>query len=76
MDPITKTIVAKSVVKARETLGETFVVVSHDMDFILNCCDRGALMKEGKIEFIGPADELVKKLRDLEQEILETGGEL
>ncbi len=76
MDPITKVTVAKAVLKARDDLNETFIVVSHDMDFILNCCDRGALMKEGKIEFIGPADELVKKLRDLEQEILETGGEL
>ena len=31
MDPITKVIVAKSVVRAREQLGETFIVVSHDM---------------------------------------------
>ncbi|MBR2255247.1 MAG: methyl coenzyme M reductase system, component A2 [Candidatus Methanomethylophilaceae archaeon] len=61
MDPITKTIVAKSVVKARETLGETFIVVSHDMDFVLNCCDRAAFMKNGKVVSIGkPVDILAE----------------
>ena len=49
MDPITKVIVAKSVLRARETLGETFVVVSHDMDFVQNCCDRAAFMQNGKV---------------------------
>ncbi|NLU46115.1 MAG: methyl coenzyme M reductase system, component A2 [Euryarchaeota archaeon] len=61
MDPITKTIVAKSVLKARETLGETFVVVSHDMDFILNCCDRAAFMKDGKVVAIGDPEEIIRK---------------
>ncbi len=53
MDPITKTIVAKSVLRARETLGETFIVVSHDIDFILNISDRAAFMKNGKVVAIG-----------------------
>ena len=76
MDPITKVTVAKAVLKARKDLNETFIVVSHDMDFILNCCDRGALMKNGKIQFLGPADELVERLKVLEKEILDAGGEL
>lgn len=53
MDPITKTIIAKSVLKARETLGETFVVVSHDIDFILDISDRAAFMKAGRVVAIG-----------------------
>ena len=61
MDPITKTIVAKSVVKARETLGETFVVVSHDMDFVMNCCDRAAFMKGGKVVSIGKPEEVLEE---------------
>ena len=76
MDPITKVAVAQAVIKAREDLNETFIVVSHDMDFILNCCDRVALMKDGKITSIGPAEPQVKALRDLEKEIIEAGGEL
>ena len=76
MDPITKIAVAKAVIKARNDLNETFIVVSHDMDFILNCCDRVALMKDGKITSIGGAEEQVEKLKDMEKEILEAGGEL
>lgn len=61
MDPITKTIIAKSVIKARETLGETFVVVSHDMDFVLNCCDRAAFMKGGKVITIGDPEQVLEE---------------
>ncbi len=60
MDPITKTIIAKSVIRARDTLGETFVVVSHDMDFVLNCCDRAAFMKGGKVIAIGDPKEILE----------------
>ena len=62
MDPITKVTVAKSVLKAREEYNGTFVIVSHDMDFILNCCDRGALMRNGKVVMIGTPSEIVKEL--------------
>lgn len=65
MDPITKLIVAKSVLRARETLGETFIVVSHDMDFVQNCCDRAAFMKDGKIVDIGKPDDMIKKFEEL-----------
>lgn len=65
MDPITKVIVAKSVLRARETLGETFIVVSHDMDFIRNCCDRAAFMKDGKVVGIGKPDEMIAKFDEL-----------
>ena len=61
MDPITKTIIAKSVIRARETLGETFVVVSHDMDFVLNCCDRAAFVKGGKIISIGDPKDVMEE---------------
>ena len=76
MDPITKVAVAKAVIKARNDLNETFIVVSHDMDFILNCCDRVALMKDGKIADMGSAEKIVEELKALEKEIIESGGEL
>jgi len=68
MDPITKVTIAKSILKAREEFNETFVIVSHDMDFIMNCCDRGALMKNGKIKLIGTPSEIVKELTKEESE--------
>ena len=60
MDPITKTVIAKSVIRARDTLGETFLVVSHDMDFVLNCCDRAAFMKGGKVIALGEPKEILE----------------
>lgn len=61
MDPITKVIVAKSILRARDTLGETFVVVSHDMDFVRNCCDRVVFMQNGKVVAIGKPDDIIKE---------------
>lgn len=67
MDPITKVTVAKAVLNARRELGETFVVVSHDMDFILNCCDRAALMKGGKVVTLGKPEEIVSGFDEIEK---------
>lgn len=59
MDPFTKKEVTKSILQAREKMGDTFVIVSHDMDFLEEICDRVALMRNGKIVSIGkPADVL------------------
>ncbi|MCW3133139.1 MAG: methyl coenzyme M reductase system, component A2 [Methanophagales archaeon] len=49
MDPITKKFVAESIRAARENLGITFLVVSHDTDFVNMVCDRVAHMKDGKV---------------------------
>jgi methyl coenzyme M reductase system subunit A2 len=61
MDPITKVTVAKAVLSARKELGETFIVVSHDMDFVLNCCARAAFMKAGKVVTIGKPEEVLEQ---------------
>ncbi|MBE0516305.1 MAG: methyl coenzyme M reductase system, component A2 [Methanophagales archaeon] len=49
MDPITKKFVADSIRAARENLGMTFLIVSHDLDFAYDVCDRIAHMGDGKI---------------------------
>ncbi|NLK26149.1 MAG: methyl coenzyme M reductase system, component A2 [Euryarchaeota archaeon] len=74
MDPITKLSVAKSILHARKELGETFLIVSHDMDFVINCCDRAALMKDGKVVALGKPEEIVSHLTDKESEIMLHGG--
>lgn len=74
MDPITKLAVARSVLNARKELGETFLIVSHDMDFIINCCDRAVLMKDGKIVVIGEPKTIVEHLTAQETEIMFGGG--
>ena len=64
MDPITKISVAKSILNARKELGETFLIVSHDMDFVVDCCDRVALMKGGKLIALGDPKEVVANLTE------------
>ncbi len=49
MDPITKKYVADSIRAARENLGMTFVIVTHDIDFAKDVCDRIAHMEAGKV---------------------------
>jgi len=59
MDPVTKQDVKHSILNARDEMDETFVVVSHDMDFVRDICDRLALMRGGKILSVGPAAEIL-----------------
>lgn len=66
MDAITKIEVTKSILNAREELGETFVIVSHDMDFVKNVCDRAMLMRNGKAIFTGLPDEVMAKITEEE----------
>ncbi len=71
MDAITKIEVTKSILSAREELGETFVIVSHDMDFVNNVCDRGMLMRNGKAVYTGtPVQVLAKITEEEEKEML------
>ncbi|MDD5473356.1 MAG: methyl coenzyme M reductase system, component A2 [Candidatus Methanoperedens sp.] len=68
MDPVTKIEVSRSILHARKELGETFVIVSHDMDFVAQVCDRAALMRLGKIVDIGETDAVLSKLSEKERE--------
>lgn len=70
MDPITKIDVKHSIMHAREEIDETFIVVSHDMDFVRDICDRAALMRHGKIVKIGPTKEVLEYLTQEEKEIM------
>jgi len=67
MDPITKVAVSNSILKAREEIGETFVIVSHDMDFVNEVCDRVALMRGGKIVDLGLPNKVLAQLTEEEK---------
>jgi len=62
MDPLTRASVTTSILNAREKLGETFVIVSHDMDFVQEICDRAAYINNGKIEAIGDPKDIISRL--------------
>jgi methyl coenzyme M reductase system subunit A2 len=48
-------------------MDETFIVVSHDMDFVRDICDRLALMRGGKIIQIGTTDEILSQVTEEEK---------
>ncbi len=68
MDPITRVNVTDSILKARAELEQTFIIVSHDMDFVLDVCDRAALMRGGKLLDVGTPEEIVDQLTPDEKE--------
>lgn len=67
MDPITKKDVTRSILKAREELGNTFIIVSHDMDFLEDICDTVALMRNGEIVDIGEPKKVISQLTEAER---------
>lgn len=68
MDPVTRIEIARSILHARKELGETFIIVSHDMDFVAEVCDRVALMRFGKIVDIGETDAVLSNLQGKNRE--------
>lgn len=68
MDPITRIIVTNSILKARDELDQTFIIISHDMDFVLDVCDKASLMRGGKLLKTGTPEEIVKELTGEEKE--------
>lgn len=66
MDPITKVDVKHSIIHAREEMDETFIIVSHDMEFVRDVCDWCMFIRGGKIVDIGPTHEVLAKLSETE----------
>ena len=67
MDPITRVQVTDSIRKAREELNQTFIIISHDMDFVLDVCDKASLMRGGKILKTGLPGDIVEDLTPKEK---------
>jgi methyl coenzyme M reductase system subunit A2 len=68
MDPITRVQVTDSIRRARDELNQTFLIISHDMDFVLDVCDRASLMRGGKILKTGHPKDIVEDLNPSEKE--------
>jgi len=70
MDPITKVDVKHSIMHSRDEMDMTFIVVSHDMDFVKDICDRLALMRGGRIVQMGPTKQVLASLTEEERAIM------
>ena len=71
MDAITKIEVTKSILNAREELGETFVIVSHDMDFVkMSATGPCSCATESDLSPVFPIEVLAKITEEEEKEML------
>jgi len=53
LDPVTTAVIDRLILKTREELGVTSIVVTHDMKSAYRVGDRIAMLYEGKIRFVG-----------------------
>ncbi|MHA1297891.1 MAG: methyl coenzyme M reductase system, component A2 [Candidatus Helarchaeota archaeon] len=65
-DPLTRMEIVRSIKKSRDQLGQTYVIVSHDIDFVLAACDRAALMKDGHVLKVGPPAQIIDYFKEIE----------
>ena len=57
LDPVTTAVIDKLILKMRDELGVTSVVVTHDMKSAFRIADRIAMLYQGRIRFQGTAEE-------------------
>jgi methyl coenzyme M reductase system subunit A2 len=73
-DPITRVEIAKSIRSARDALNQTYLIISHDIDFMKLACDRAVYMRHGKIQAVGDPDEIIDLMVRTERAALQEGG--
>ena len=60
-EPFQKKCIAR--VRELHDQGKTLVVVSHDLNMVSDLCERGVLLRDGKVHFDGPSKEAVEIMR-------------
>ena len=63
LDPVTSAVINKLMIRAREKLGVTGLVVTHDMSSAYAVGDRIAMLYRGSVRQVGPA-EMIQRTHD------------
>jgi phospholipid/cholesterol/gamma-HCH transport system ATP-binding protein len=58
LDPVTSAVIDELMVRTREALGVTSIVITHDMRSAFRVGDRIALLYQGRVRSVGTADEV------------------
>jgi phospholipid/cholesterol/gamma-HCH transport system ATP-binding protein len=81
LDPLTRAVIDRLILRMKEEFGVTGVVVTHDMESAYRVADRIAMLYEGKTRFLGTPDELratedpvVRAFVEGRPELLENGS--
>jgi len=75
LDPLVAAELDETMLKFREVLGTTLVVVSHELASIKTIADRAVLFGEGKIQAAGTIDELVRSRNGAAREFFHARNE-
>lgn len=80
LDPVTTTVIDRLILRTRDELGVTAIVVTHDMRSAFRVADRIGMLHEGMLRFIGTPEEVrtcsdpvVRGFVEGVPELLETG---
>ena len=81
LDPVTTTVIDRLIIRTREELNVTSVVITHDMESAYRVADRIGMLHDGVIRFMGTPEEIqacpdpvVKGFIEGKPELLEGAG--
>jgi phospholipid/cholesterol/gamma-HCH transport system ATP-binding protein len=75
LDPVTSAIIDRLMVRTREHLGVTGIVVTHDMRSAYTVGDRIAMLYEGKVRQVGTVEEIQRTRDPLVRQFIEGRAE-
>lgn len=73
LDPLSAVVIAEEIVKLKDRIGVTSLVVSHDRDLAFNVADRMAVIHEGRIVAMDTPDAIQRSADPLIQRFLQAG---
>jgi phospholipid/cholesterol/gamma-HCH transport system ATP-binding protein len=76
LDPVTVTVIDRLIVRMKEELGVTGVVITHDIASAYRISDRIVMLHEGRIRTSGTIDEIKESRDPLLRSFLEGRPEL
>jgi len=76
LDPVTTTVIDRLILKMKEELGVTSLVITHDMKSAYSVSDRVAMLYEGRVLEVGTPEEIQNSENDIVRGFVEGKPEL
>ena len=76
LDPVTTTVIDRLIMRMKEELGVTSLVITHDMKSAYTVSDRIAMLYEGRVVQVGTPDEIRASDNDIVRSFVEGRAEL
>ncbi|MCW7077504.1 MAG: methyl coenzyme M reductase system, component A2, partial [Candidatus Syntrophoarchaeum sp.] len=67
IDSLTLNDVIRAILQSRKEMNQTYLIMSHDIDFMERVCDRAMLMSGGEVIKIGEPSEIIRLFKDREE---------